>query len=510
MTPFLIFLAFSRETRQFTKGSGGLPSAVPLAQTPPPQAQPGQAPAAHPSSTKPQSEAPVTAFPNSPKMPPPRTQDIAVPPAPTTPGAMNGQTLPPLTADEAARIALRLQPSLGVQTGAIQVQQGHTIQTGAAEHPQVTLSAGYDNIQTLPGYSVPNSPVEAPTLALPDGASALYAFSITAAGRQLIYDFNMTRNLVRQSEALERSAKQDLTTAQLSLVLNVKTAFYDYLSAVRTVGVNESNVSNRQDQLNLATARLKNGIGEPSDVDTAQTSKSQGILQLNQARNAAEQARITLLQQMGVDPLIPVAATEESAPEPKEKDAHALTATAVKFRPEIKSAVEALAAARYGLSAARATDLPTIYAEIGAGLNGTTFPLTDNVASLAVGFQWPIFDGGIRRGAVKAAQGQISTANANLQTAVLQVRTDVASAYMAWKSADQRLMIGDNEVLNAREDVRVAEGRYRDGIGLFQDITTAQALLLGAQTDQESARNALDLARTQLQRATGELLQEIH
>ena len=80
---------------------------------------------------------------------------------------------------------------------------------------------------------------------------------------------------------------------------------------------------------------------------------------------------------------------------------------------------------------------------------------------------------------------------------------------MGLKSVNQRVLLADNEVYNAREDVRIAEGRYAAGIGLFQDITTAQELLVTSQTDQESARNALDIARTQLRRATGELLNDV-
>jgi outer membrane protein len=463
-----------------------------------------------------QSQDPVTAFPNSPKAPPPRVKDIAVPAAPVTPGSASSQepqTNAPLTAREAVRIALHQQPSLGVQTGAIQIQQGRTRQTGVLEHPLVNLGAGFDQVQSLSGLgnnvgSSSGTPVQAPNVVLPVGASAVNLISTGADVKQLIFDFNMTRNLVKQSEALERSALHSLTIAQQDLALGVKTAFFNFESAVRSVGVNEGNVANRQRQLDLANARLVNGVGEPSDVATAQTSKSQGILQLNQARDAVEQDRITLLQQMGVDPLTPIVATNEAAPDTADTDAHALTSKAIKQRPEVKAAIEALAAAKYGLTAAKAVDMPAIYAEIGAGFNGSGFPLTDNSANLSVGLQFPIFDGGNRSGAVRVSNGQITTANANLKSAVLQVRTDVASAFMGLKSATQRVAIADNEVFNATEDVRVAEGRYSAGIGLFQDITTAQALLLSSQTDQESAKNYLDLARTQLNRATGELLSD--
>ena len=455
-------------------------------------------------------QEPVTAFPGSPKAPPPRVKDFQVPPAPITPGSANGQSVManvPLTADEAVTLALHLQPTLGVQIGAIQIQQGLTLQTGAIEHPQLFLGGGLDQIQSISSRS--STIVSAPDVLVPPGVSPTSLIAIGADVKQLIFDFNMARNLVRQSEALERSSKQNLTVAQLSLAFGVKTAFYNYEDAERVVVVNESNVANRQRQLELASARLKDGVGEPSDVATAQTSKSQAILQLNQARDASEQDRIMLLQQMGVDPLTPVATSNESAPDVDVKDAHLLTDKAIKLRPEVLAAFQALTAAKYGLSAAKAVDLPAFYAEIGAGMSGSSVPLETSTANISIGVQFPLFDGGSRNGAVKAASGQITTAEANLKSAVLQVRTDVASAFMGLKSANQRVLIADNEVLNAREDVRVAEGRYAAGIGLFQDITTAQELLVTSQTDQESARNYLDLARTSLRRATGQLLTDL-
>lgn len=488
MNPFLIFFLL----RQASTVPGQVPSDLPS------QVQAGS-----------QAKEPVTAFPGSPKAPQPRVKDIQVPPAPITPGTIgqNFITNAPLTAAEAVRIALHQQPNLGVPIGAIQFQQGLTRQTGAAEHPQLFVATGLDEIRGTGSSS--KTPVTAPNLVVPLGASASDLVSLSTDVRQLIFDFNMTRNLVRQSEALERSAQQNLTVAQLSLVLGVKTAFYNYEDAERVIGVNESNVANRQRQLELASARMNNGVGEPSDVATAQTSKSQGILQLNEARDVAEQDRILLLQQMGIDPLTPVLASNETAPDQDDKDAHVLTFKAIKLRPEVKAAIEALAAAKFGLSAAKAVNLPAFYAEIGAGMTGSGFSQDNNSANLSIGIQFPLFDGGYRAGAEKAASGQITTAEANLKTAILLVRTDIASAFMALKSVNQRVLLADNEVFNAREDVRIAEGRYAAGIGLFQDITTAQELLVTSQTDQESARNALDIARTQLRWASGELLSDI-
>jgi outer membrane protein len=453
----------------------------------------------------------ISAFPNTPKAPPPRIQDLAVPPAPITPGSpiADGRDFSaPIGSNEAVRIALHLQPSLGNQVGAIGIQQGRTRQIGSIANPQVLIGAGYDSIQSISGEGRTTT-IEAGTTGLPLGVSPIYPVTANAAVRQLLFDFNMTRNLVRQSEALERSAEQTLSVAQENLILNVKTDFYDYVNAERVVKVDEANVANRQRQLDLASAQLKAGTGQPTDAITAQTSKSQGILILNEARDQAEQARVLLLQQMGVDPLTPVIPADETASGADNVDAKMLTQLAIRNRPEVKSALQALLAAKYGLSAAKVTDYPALYAELGAGANGSDFTLRDNTANFGIGIQFPLFDGGNRSGAVKSARGQIMTSQGQLDTAVLQVRTDVAGAYMSLKSAIQRVQIANNEVVNAQEAVRVAEGRYSAGIGLFLDITTAQNLLLTAQTDQSTARNTLDLARTNLRRATGEILTDV-
>ncbi len=147
--------------------------------------------------------------------------------------------------------------------------------------------------------------------------------------------------------------------------------------------------------------------------------------------------------------------------------------------------------------------MPSLYVEGAAGVAGQQFPLSSNTAALGLGVSFPIFDGGLRAGSVEQAQGQLQSAQANLNTAVLSVQNDVANAYVALRTAEQTLALANNEVANAQEGVRIAEGRYKENLGQFQDILTAQSLLLGAETDQTQAQNAVDQARTQLRHAIG-------
>jgi outer membrane protein TolC len=76
------------------------------------------------------------------------------------------------------------------------------------------------------------------------------------------------------------------------VVLQVKQAFYTYAQNVRLAGVNEANVRNQQDHLALAQARLRSGLGLPSDVMRAQTAVADAILNLSVARNNASTSRV--------------------------------------------------------------------------------------------------------------------------------------------------------------------------------------------------------------------------
>jgi outer membrane protein len=419
-----------------------------------------------------------------PKALPPRVQDSQIPSKVGFPVGGSGTNFGPLTAQEAAKIALRLQPSIASAKGVVLTTQGKTDQTASAGNTQVITSAGHDSISSLSGGPA----TSAPTGSTPPGVSPTFPLSSALTVKQLVYDFNFTRNLVRQYKALSDVALANLDRTQQDVVNDVENSFYS---------------SNRQRQLDLAATRLKNEIGVPADVVTAETSKSQAVLSLVVARDAELQAKVKLLQSMGVDPLTPIEVAESDERPNDVSNPDQLTDTGLKRRPEIRAAKMNVLAFAFGVRAAKATNLPAVFATAAVGTLGKDIPSSRGVASFGIGIQFSPFDGGQRRGAVKSASGQLATAKADLATAVLKVRSDVASAYVGLVSAEQRVSVADTEVANAREGVRIAEGRYFSGLGSFQDITTAQSLLLAALQDQTTVQTNLNLARVRLKYAIG-------
>lgn len=439
----------------------------------------------------------------------PKVQETPLPPPielPAPPAGLIPSDVPnrPLTADEAARIALRYQPDVTVARQGINAAQGRTQQARSGLLPQLGVGAGYTKSYSITSESNNNNGNGGTTGGSGGGSSVTSpGYQASANLSQLLFDFNHTREQVRQAQALETAASANLTRVQADLVLQIKQAFYTYTQNARLVTVNENNVRNQQDHLALAQARLKSGLGLPYDVVRAETAVAEAILNLNLARNAASVSRVNLATLMGIDPRTPIVPAESGEPTVAQAEVNQLVDIAQRQRPEVLQAQATLDSTEHGIKAAKTTDAPSIAANLGIATRGASFPPRNDFLSIGASIQWNPFDGGLTAGRVKEARANYESAKADLTNARLVVTSDVSQAYLNLRTAEQRVVTADSGIANAEEGVRLAEGRYRSGLGTFIDVVDAQTALLTARTNRVNAQSAVDQARAALSRATG-------
>ena len=266
----------------------------------------------------------------------------------------------------------------------------------------------------------------------------------------------------------------------------------------------EANVRSAQGHLALAQARLNAGLGLPADVVRAQTAVSEAVFNLTAARNTASVARVRLAELMGIDPRTPIEIADTDEPVLAADDPNALTAQALKRRPEIAQANLNVAAARYAVGAARTVNSPAITANAGLLQRGRELALDSNTVFYGVAIEWTPFDAGFTAGRVEEARGNLMAAQARLDSTKLTVTSEVAQAYLNLKTAEQRAVTAEAEVANAAEAVRLTEGRYQSGLGTFIDVLDAQTALVTADTNRVNARSAVNQARAALAHAIGE------
>ncbi len=205
-----------------------------------------------------------------------------------------------------------------------------------------------------------------------------YGFS---ASVQLSTRVFLTPDILRAQEA---STLQSIAAAGVSLTSTVTAAYLNVLLAAATVDVAREQVT--ADTSFLALAREKQRVGQANvlDVLQAQTTLATAQMQMIQAQQGATQARINLIQLIGLPTDANVDSLVVTAPfplvEPK-FDLATLLSMAKSSNPSVRSLEEQAHANQLSLKAARMDRLPTL--SLSAGLSGYTQQVTNTSLLIA-------------------------------------------------------------------------------------------------------------------------------
>ena len=156
----------------------------------------------------------------------PRIQETPLPPRVELPPPPGAAQIPdrPITANEAALIALRNQPDITIARSGIEAARGPASRRGPACFLPLASEIGYSRSETLSGSGGGGG---GGTVGGGGGSVITtpgYQTSVNL--RQLLFDFGRTRNQVREAEAQLNASVANLTRMQSDLVQLVKQAFH--------------------------------------------------------------------------------------------------------------------------------------------------------------------------------------------------------------------------------------------------------------------------------------------
>ena len=412
----------------------------------------------------------------------------------------------PLTVLDAVAIALQLQPDVLVARAGLLQAEGSTQQQRAALMPQAKVRSQYDH-QSTPVTSLSGTSTETATSS--QSSSSLYptttdSFQHGATLSMLLFDFGHTRDLVLQSDLRQKSAAAAVLRSENDAALQIKERFYVLLQKRGLLKVSEDDLANRQEQLRLARALYRAGNRSPGDVVRAQTSVSNSVFALNNARRDLEYARQDLAQRMGLPPLTPLSVEVESEPDLKNKDVAYLLDRAQKQRPDILVALSNLKSSQAGLEAALTTNWPSLSSQAAMNYQGPSHNALVPTFSLQLALDFSLYDGGVRAGSIKTAQGVVANNQAELTRTQLAAEAEVVGAGLALLTAERNLEATKAAVDSALEGVRIARGRYQAALGTVTDVFDSQGALVEAQQNHVNSSAELNIARSRMRHALAE------
>jgi outer membrane protein TolC len=113
------------------------------------------------------------------------------------------------------------------------------------------------------------------------------------------------------------------------------------------------------------------------------------------------------------------------------------------------------------------------------------------------------FDGGRTAAAAAEASARADALEGELKDRRQRLRLEVTARLLDVRTARAALAVTERNLISARENVKVAKDRYREGVIPSTELLDAETNLLRAGLDQTSAATQLRVALANLDRAVG-------
>jgi outer membrane protein TolC len=311
------------------------------------------------------------------------------------------------------------------------------------------------------------------------------------------------------AEAEASAARQEV--ARRGLVATVISNYFNVLATERKLGVSQRSAEEAQ-RFSQLTQKLEAGREVAhADVVKANLQLQQRQRDLEDARLAAERARLDLAVLLFSDPLTPYTLTNDLEQQLVLPSKAEVQADGAKNNPDLRAAMQSARAAKFELNAAKAAYLPDLSLGYFYGIDAPQFATkgpdgTHNLGySTVVTLDIPVWDWFATHSRVKQSAIRSDLAKVELTATQRQLIASLEVLYNEAAVALQQVASFDETVRTAAESLRLTNLRYSGGEATVLEVVDAQNSYSAAQAAQVDAAVRYHVAFGQLQTLTGKL-----
>ena len=396
-----------------------------------------------------------------------------------------------LSIDQCIEIALKNNPQIKLAQSNLELSSSALKTNRSSVFPQLSLQSGWTN--NGGNFFV------GPTARAANYQNFSYGFN----AQMLIFDFGKTYSKISASSNLENAAEQDFTSAKQNLILDTYIAYFSYLAAQRIHNVSNQEVIQANDHLKQAKAFYDVGRSPQFDVLKAQTDVENAKVNL---LNAENNVRIYKLQLENVlnTKLGNFQLKDNLEIKRDSIDENTAINIAMEKRPEILSSKYRVAANKSLVTSAWAANLPSINATGNYLWRGYAIDQKFlNSWNVGVSLVLPLFQGFALDAGVEQAKANLNNSEAQNDLTLQSVKLDVQQQYSNLQLAQSKITATKSLVNQSEETLKLAEGRYSQGVGSPIEVTDARVALFNAQASYIQTLYDYQVAYVRLQKAMG-------
>lgn len=325
-----------------------------------------------------------------------------------------------------------------------------------------------------------------------------------ASVSQSLYD-PVARGNLKVARDLEHAALLSAKDARELVVLAVGGAYLQTVATAARIESQRAQVANAQAIYNQAQIRKDAGTNSRIDVMRTLVELETEKQRLTSLESDYQEQKLDLAGAIGLPLDREIHLSEPLSPEtvPVPPAAQAID-QALELRSDLRSAQAQVDAARRAVDAARAERLPSVSLNGDYGYSGPNPASAHSVYTGTVGVNVPIWLGGRTGADIHEAEAALHQREAELTNARRQIEQEVRSALLKLETAAGQVQVAESNRTYAAETLRESRDRFNLGVGTTVEVVQAEQQVASAETDYVSSLLALDLARLNFSRATGQ------
>jgi len=320
---------------------------------------------------------------------------------------------------------------------------------------------------------------------------------------QVLYAGGRLRAAAEASDYLAQAEEWRKEAAAHAVAFEAKEAYYDCLLARALVRVADASVVTFRRHLNDAEQKFKARVVARFEVLRAKTELGARQADAVAARNLERIALVNLRRVLALAQDTSIRFAGELNWRPLDRTVPERVAEAVERRPETRALRKGILAAEQDLRRVKGSYLPQI-----AG--SAEWSETDGGAGIAtegwsftVGDEWELYAGGRRKYERVEANAQVQNLKHQLADIEQLVELEVRRAVIQVEDALARVASEKGTLALAQEGLRIAELRFREGVGTQAEILDAELALTRAESMLAQALRDYAVAHAALDKSTG-------
>ena len=371
--------------------------------------------------------------------------------------------------------------------------------------PKATASSRYTVLSKEPAALIGLPTI--PGISLPDRmplSERTYATHALQASLPIYTGGRIAAAVAAADIGVQASAQERLRTEQ-TVKLDVAEAWLNVLRSRRALAAAERHVAALDAHAADVNALHRQGVVPRNDVLSVAVALADARQQQTRARHGVDLAAAAYNRLLGRPLETAVDVHEPPPPDAAREDFSTLVARARAARPELALLGARAEATDREADMERAARRPQVGVNAAVMHEDNRYRASQDIAQVAVGVQWEVFDGGIQRQRADAAAARARAARERQADTATLIELEVRREWLAVEEAAQRLATTGAAEAQADENLRVARDRYRNGVGTHTEVLDAEALRALTDSNHLNAHYDLHGARYRLKKAVGEL-----